>query len=276
MNSRFLCEIARVSRSGYYKWLKLQDKPQSKDYDGYLLVKAVFDQGKAKYGWRTIQMKLREEYGITMNHKKIIRIKNKYNLITKIRKRSPYNIIMKKTHEHRVFPNILNRQFEQDKPRTVFCTDITYLPFGSQLAYLSAVKDIASGEIVGWNLSQSLQMDLVLGTLDNLKQNMPGKEVLLHSDQGSHYTSPDFAFKAKALNLVQSMSRKGNCTDNGSMESFFGHFKDEVDYKDCQSFQELKELTAAYIDYYNTKRKQWNLRKMTPAAYRQYLLERGG
>ncbi len=274
-NLKLLCGIARVSRAGYYKWLKGQGK-QPKDYEDYLLVKKIFDQGKGKWGWRTIQMHLKDDYGIIMNHKKIERIKNDYGLITKIRRKNPYKAMLKKTLEHRVYPNILNRQFRQTQPKTVFCTDITYLPFSDKLTYLSAVKDIASREIVGWSMSQNIQMDLVLNTLDNLKQNMPGKEVLLHSDQGSHYTSPDFALKAKALNLIQSMSRKGNCTDNGPMESFFGHFKDEVDFKDCKTFAELEELTAAYMDYYNTKRKQWNLNKMTPEQYRQYLIEKSG
>lgn len=270
-----LCEIAGVSRAGYYKWLKIQSG-QPKDYGDFLLIKEVFDKGRARWGWRTIQMKLRNDYRITMNHKKIVRIKSKYGLTTKIRRKNPYKMIMKKTHEHRVFPNILNRQFQQARPRTVFCTDITYLPFGKQIAYLSAVKDIASREIVGWHLSENLQMDLVFRTLESLQKNLTGSKILLHSDQGFHYTSPDFALRARVLNLVQSMSRKGNCTDNGPMESFFGHFKDEVDYQACQSFEELRQLTAAYINYYNTGRYQWNLGKMAPSAYRQYLLTQSG
>ncbi|MCX6786136.1 MAG: IS3 family transposase, partial [Candidatus Komeilibacteria bacterium] len=87
-----MCEIARVSRAGYYKWLKSQQK-NPKDYYDYLLIKEVFDKGKRKYGWRNIQMKLKET-GIKMNHKKIARIKNKYGLITKIRRRNPYKDIV--------------------------------------------------------------------------------------------------------------------------------------------------------------------------------------
>lgn len=222
-------------------------------------------------------MHLNDEYGVIMNHKKICRIKNDYGLITKIRQRNPYKQMLKKTQEHRAAANILNRQFQQEKPGAVLCTDITYLPFtADKTAYLSAVKDIASREIVGWSLSQNIQMDLVFATLENLKPNLTSEPALIHSDQGSHYTSPDFALKVKALNLIQSMSRKGKCTDNGPMESFFGHFKDEVDFKDCKTYAELEELTAAYMDYYNTKRKQWNLNKMTPEQYRQYLIEKSG
>lgn len=213
-----------------------------------------------------------------MNHKKIIRIKNKYNLITKIRRKNPYKVIMKKTKEHRTFENILNRNFNQNNPHKVFCTDITYLPFNSRMAYLSAVKDIATKEIVGWNLSPHLQMDIVFETIKSMEDNpalSSFKDILIHSDQGFHYTSPDYASRVKKLGLTQSMSRKGNCIDNAPMESFFGHFKDEVDYKNCKTFEELRALTVEYINYYNEERCQWNLKKMTPAQYRNHLLLTG-
>ena len=268
-----MCEIARVSRSGYYQWLKsVQNKP--KDYNDYLLIKEMFDKGKRRYGWRTIQMKLGDQ-GIKMNHKKITRIKSKYNLITKIRRRNSYKEIMKKTREHRTFANILDRNFQQKSPRQVFCTDITYLPFNGRMAYLSAIKDVASREIVAWNLSCHLQMDIVFDTIRNMEENEDMSSlsnILIHSDQGFHYTSPGYISKIKKLKMIQSMSRKGNCIDNSPMETFFGHFKDEVDYKSCRSFEELQDLTAKYINHYNTKRRQWNLKKMTPVEYRNHLL----
>ncbi|MFH1894838.1 MAG: IS3 family transposase, partial [Patescibacteria group bacterium] len=208
MNPKKMCEIAKVSRSGYYKWLKdIDERP--KDYDDYLLVKEAFDKGKSKWGWRNIKMEL-DDRGITMNHKKIVRIKNKYNLVTKIRRRNPYREIFKKTIEHRTFRNVLNRNFKQDSPRKVFCSDITYLSFSGNMAYLSAVKDIASREIVAWNLSRHLQMDLVSETIKNMENNkdVPSlKDVLMHSDQGFHYTSPGYVSKIKDLDMVQSMSR---------------------------------------------------------------------
>lgn len=262
-----------MSRSGYYKWLKTIDK-KPKDYDDYLLIKEIFDKGKSKYGWRTIQMKLKDK-GVTMNHKKIVRIKNKYNLVTKIRRGNPYKEIMKKTREHRTFENILNRNFKQDNPRKVFCSDITYLPFCGGMAYLSTVKDIASREIVAWNLSRHLQMDLVSDMIKNMEENKDMasfRNILIHSDQGFHYTSPEYISKIKGLNMTQSMSRKGNCVDNAPMESFFGHFKDEVDCKNCKTFEELQKLTREYISYYNNKRRQWDLKKMTPVGYRNHLL----
>lgn len=268
-----MCKLARVSRSGYYRWLKNENR-KPRDYDSYLLIKEIFDKGKGKYGWRSIQMKLLEK-GIKMNHKKIERIKKKYGLITRVRIRNPYKAMMKRTKEHRTFGNILNREFKQDFPQKVFCTDITYLPFNSKIAYLSAVKDIATKEIVGWNLSRSLQMDIVLDTIKSMEKNNcidSLEDTIIHSDQGTHYTSPGYVSKIKELKMVQSMSRKGRCIDNAPIESFFGHFKDEVDYKNCRTFEELKELTEEYVSYYNNGRRQWNIQKMTPVEYRNHLL----
>lgn len=211
-----------------------------------------------------------------MNHKKIQRIKNKFRLFTKIRKINPYKAIMKKTQEHRTLPNLLNRNFKQGLPHKALGTDITYLPFNHRMAYLSAVKDFAGGEVVAWNLTQHLAMDIVTDTVLNLQNNQSITSlngVMIHSDQGFHYTNPEYIGMIKKLNMVQSMSRKGNCIDNAPTESFFGHLKDDVDYQDCKTFEELKEMIGKYIHYYNHERPQWNLKKMTPIEYRNHLLK---
>jgi len=271
-----LCKIARISKSGYYKWFGHCDEVE-KDYEDYLLIKKVFEDGKKKLGFRSVQMGLLEKQ-IIMNHKKIIRIMNKYHLYCEIRRRNPYKDIMKKSLEHRTFENKLNRNFDQNIPFKVFCTDITYVSFNYRFAYLSVVKDIASGEIVSWKLSRHLEMDIVLGTLKNLKNNIlvPLKDVLIHSDQGFHYTNPEYISEVAKLGMVQSMSRKGNCIDNAPIESFFGHFKDDVDYKKCKTFEDLHLLIEDYVEYYNHKRYQWDLKKMTPVRYRNHLLEFAG
>lgn len=275
-DNSMLCDIANISRSGYYKW-KIVSKEKAKDYDDYVLIKEIFDKGKSKYGWRTIQMKLHSEKGIQMNHKKIQRIKKDYGLITRIRKINPYKMIMKKSQEHRTFNNLLDRKFKQEIPLTTFSTDITYLPFKKRFAYLSVVKDIASREVVSWYVSPYLQMDIVLKTLDMLKSNIglhSLQNVLIHSDQGNHYTNPQYISNVKNLGMVQSMSRKGNCIDNSPIESFFGHFKDDIDYADCKTFEELSLRIGKYMEYYNNERQQWGLKKMTPVEYRNHLLKK--
>jgi len=271
-----LCAIAGVSRSGYYKWLCRAGRPE-KDHEDYLLIKEIFEKGKSKYGWRTIQMKLLLDKDVVMNHKKIQRIMRKYGLVAKIRRINPYRMIMKKSLEHRTFDNILDRQFTRDTPLNVFCTDITYLPYNHRMAYLSVVKDIATGEVMSWNLSQHIDMDIVMQTIERMKahpifETKSFTDILIHSDQGVHYTHPDYIHAIKELGMVQSMSRKGNCIDNAPIESFFGHMKDDMDFKRCKSFNDLYSLTEQHMEYYNNERPQWDLKKMTPVMYRNHLL----
>ncbi|MFH1308639.1 MAG: IS3 family transposase [Patescibacteria group bacterium] len=263
-----MCSIAKISRSGYYFWLKQADETD-KDYNDYLLIKEIFDKGKQKYGWRQVKMGLEREKKINMNHKKIIRIMKKYDLVAKIRRRNPYKAIMKKTAEYRTFANQLDRAFNQTIPYRFFCTDITYIPFNSRFTYLCVVKDIASKEIVAWHLSLYITMELVLTTIEQMKQF---QNALIHSDQGFHYTNPEYIEKVKILRMTQSMSRKGNCIDNAPVESFFGHLKDDIDYKSCKTFEELQLLIENYIHYYNYERAQWDLKKMTPVEYRDHLV----
>jgi len=274
MDIGILCSLDNVSRSGYYRWLIRSGKPDT-DHDDYLLIKKIFDSGKKRYGWRSIQMRLPK--GL-MNHKKIKRIMKKYGLVCKIRRANPYKQIARATLEHRTFDNKLNREFRSLSPFKVFCTDITYLPFNYRMAYMSVIKDIGSGEIVAWKLSMHIDMELVLGTIEALKNNtaLPlesFQNIMIHSDQGFHYTNPQYIEQVKKLNMAQSMSRKGNCIDNSPMESFFGHFKDDVDFKNCKTFEELNILIEKYMQYYNHERYQWNLKKMTPVEYRNHLLK---
>lgn len=274
MNIKMLCSIAQVSRSGYYKWLNSANK--NKDKDDYLIIKEIFEKGKRKLGWRPIQMRLKSDYRMIMNHKKIKRIMRENNLAVKIRRKNPYKMIMKKTQEHRTFDNILDRNFKQSIPGKVLCTDITYLYYGQgKKAYLSAIKDIASKEIVSWQLSNNLTMKFVLDSMDDLEGiKTISSKTIIHSDQGFHYTNPEFIAKVKTLKLQQSMSEKGNCIDNSPIESFFGHLKDDVDCKEAKTFDELNDMINEYMNYYNNHRYQWEIKKMTPVEYRNHLLQR--
>lgn len=220
-------------------------------------------------------MKL-EKDKIHMNLKKIQRIMKKYGLVTKVRRKNPYKMIMKKTNEHRTAPNILSREFSQPSPYQALSTDITYLWWNHCFVYLSVIKDIATGEVMAWKISKSLEMSLVMETIERLRNNgdIPKTEdVLIHSDQGFHYTNPTYIHKLKEMKMIQSMSRKGNCVDNSPIESFFGHLKDELDYKECKTFEELSFNVDEYMRYYNNERSQWERKKMTPVEYRNHLLK---
>lgn len=145
------------------------------------------------------------------------------------------------------------------------------------MAYLSVVKDIASKEVVAWKLSRHIDMRLVSNTVEYLKKNEKinsFENILIHSDQGFHYTNPAYIKIIKDLGMTQSMLRKGNCIDNAPIESFFGHMKDDIDYKDCRSFKELRDLISDYMYNYNNSRSQRELKKMTPVQYRNHLLNK--
>lgn len=196
------------------------------------------------------------------------------DLIVRIRRKNPYKMIMKKTQAHRTFDNLLDRDFRQIIPNKFLCTDITYLYYGyGRKAYLSAIKDVATKEIISYKLSNNLSMKFVLDSLEELKMiKILENKTMIHSDQGVHYTHPEYILRVKDLKLIQSMSRKGNCIDNAPMESFFGHLKDEVDCKEINTFDELSDIIKIYMDYYNNKRYQWEIKKMTPVQYRNHLL----
>ena len=274
--TRHLCKIANVSASGYYKFLSNFRARRIKDLKSKELILKAFNYRGYKKGSRSIKMILENKFHIIMNRKKIQRIMRKYNITCPIRKANPYKRIAKATKEHRVVPNRLNREFKQNTPGKVMLTDITYMPYGNnKIAYLSTIKDSSTNEILAYNLSNSLAIDIVTETINKLvklKSFKLHKDAFIHSDQGSHYTSPIFQKLLKKNKLGQSMSRRGNCWDNAPQESFFGHMKDEIDYKSCRTIEELKILIDDYMDYYNNDRCQWNLKKLTPVQYRNQLL----
>lgn len=276
----FCCSILGVSRSGYYNYVKNisfykeQENAdiESRDY----ILKAINFKGYEK-GSRSVKMLLENDFGIIYNRKKIQRIMRKYDIKCPIRKANPYRRMAKATKEHCVVPNKLNRQFKQGLPGEVLLTDITYIKYGnSKTAYLSVIKDNASSDVLAYHTSDSISLDIATTTINKLiKSHKNGlrEGVFIHSDQGVHYTSPTFQKLLNKHNIGQSMSRRGNCWDNAPQESFFGHMKDVVDFKSCQSLAEVIEKVDHYIDYYNNYRYQWGLKKMTPIQYRNHLLK---
>lgn len=278
----YLCEVAGVSRSGYYSYFSEGSKSnriKREDTDEIVrnnILKAMKYKGKSK-GARQIKMVLERKYGINYNLKRIRRVMKKYGIKCKIRIQNPYKKMMKATKEHTTLPNILKRNFKQEIPGKVLLTDITYLPYGSsKTGYLSTILDAATNEVVAYNVTDNLRMPLVLDTLKKLKRNKRIKlhpKVLIHSDQGSHYTSPKFQTAVKKIkDLEQSMSRRGNCWDNAPQESFFGHFKDDLDLSECKNIQDVIREVKSTITYHNNYRYQWGLKKMTPVEYRNHLL----
>ncbi len=267
-----LCNVANVSRSGFYLYLREKDERETKDEKDYHLIKSVFN---TKTGARTVKMKL-DDKGIAMNLKRIRRTMKKYDLICKIRRTNKSRVSLKKNIVNQEVANLLNREFRQNIPYKVASTDITYLKHNSRFSFLSTVKDLSTGEILAWKLSKLMNLDLVLNTIDDLEEYFRENylrldNLLLHSDHGFQYTSLTYHNRLKELGITQSMSRRGNSVDNAPIESFFGHMKDEVEIKDL-NFNQISEVINEYMIEYNYKRRQWGRKRLAPVYYRDYLL----
>lgn len=278
LNISMLCDIAGVSRSGYYRWLsaeehrKKQEEKDRADFD--VILKAYNYRGYSK-GARGIYMNLiHQEQPIVMNVKKIRRLMKKYNLFCPVRQANPYRRMAKALKTSNVAENLVNREFTKYGPRMVLLTDVTYIPYDGKFCYLSTILDAFTKQILSYVLSSSLEVDFVLETVNQLIANHGislTAETMLHSDQGCHYTSCSFIQLVKDKKLRQSMSRKGNCWDNAPQESFFGHMKDEIDISTCKKYEEVKEIIDDWIDYYNNERYQWSLAKLSPNEYYEYI-----
>lgn len=277
--TRYLCRLLEVSTSGYYRWVIAEQTRQQREYNDELdaaLIKEHFDALRGRAGALVIKMRLEQLSNVIMNHKKIRRLMKKFHLIATLRRANPYRKIAKATQEHATCLNLQERQFDQGEADKVFLTDITYLNYGNgQTAYLSVVKDGSTRQVPAHCLSASLEVSLSITTFQRLLERLDGNihpEAMIHSDQGVHYTHPTFRETVCKAGFRQSMSRKGNCWDNASMESFFGHMKDELDLSNCTTLEDLRKRVDSYIDYYNSERYQWTLRKMTPDQFRSHLL----
>lgn len=273
-----LCSLAGVSRSGYYRYLSTEEDRQRReqqDQEGFQrIVEAYQFRGYAK-GARGIYMRLiHMDPPIVMNIKRIRRLMRKYGLKCPIRKANPYRRMAKALKTSYVAPSLLNQEFETHGPRAVLLTDITYISNGkAPRCYLSAIIDACTKELLTWIVSKSLEVDFVLETVNQLMERhgpFLQAQVLLHSDQGAHYTSVRFVQLLKDSGLRQSMSRRANCWDNAPQESFFGHMKDEIDLSGCTCFEQIHEAIRTWADYYNNERYQWDLARLAPAEYYRY------
>ena len=216
-------------------------------------------------------------FGTSMNRKKIQRLMRKYGLECPIRRANPLRKIAKALQTNSVFSNKLNRQFAIGRPGEHLLTDISYLyygPHGEKRCYLSAIKDASTNEIVAWTLSETIDMPFVIEMLRKLDSvDWLPDTLLLHSDQGCHYTSREYRKYLSDRDICQSMSRRGNCWDNAPQESFYGHMKDELADKMAlwETFDDAKRDIDDWFDYYNNDRYQWQLAKLSPRQYYHYV-----
>ena len=286
LNISYLCEIAGVSRSGFYYWQKsstTRSKAEIQDREDFDLILAAFKHRGFAKGARGIHMRLLHQTPpVIMNVKKIRRLMNKFNLRCPMRQVNPYRMQAKRLQENRIAPNVLNRQFRAFGPRMVLLTDITYIPrfshHGAESApkysYVCVIMDAYTKEVLACSCSASCETDFVLDAVNQLIEQHGRElqtETLIHSDQGCQYTSTKFVTIIKNHGLRQSMSRRGNCWDNAPQESLFGHMKDELRINSTDGHTIIEQKVLDWIDYYNNERYQWNLAKLSPKEFYRYV-----
>ena len=176
----------------------------------------------------------------------------------------------------KVAPNVLHQQFNETMPFNILHTDVTQVRLGNnKWAYVSAITDEASKEVLSFQVSDSPNSKLIMNTLDDLLEVLPeGTKPTIHSDQGWHYQLDYYTDKLSKNEFIQSMSRKGNCLDNAPIESFFHLFKTEClnGFPPCKDIEEFKEISNNYVDWFNYRRISRKTKGMTPCEYREHAL----
>ncbi len=254
-----------MSRSGYYDWIYRPLREMTSDEEAVL---ELFKIKNKKAGYRTIKMLFERKFKKKINIKKVRRIKRDFNLITIIRRKNKFRMVSTEGKEHMFALNLVNRNFEDPNLILVDITEMRIM--GGQKSYVFAMKNALTREIVGLDVAATPSVSLVTETVKSFFRNVTGN-YMIHSDQGTHFTCRDYRNLLKESEAIQSMSRKGNCLDNAPIESFFGHMKDELDYKGCKNVDELRRKLKSYVDYYNYERPQWSLERKTPAEARVQL-----
>lgn len=229
-------------------------------------IKQIFHENKGRYGYRRIKDEL-EKSNLNINHKTIQRLMKELGLVCRVR--------MKKYKSYRgevgkVAPNLLNRDFEAEKPNEKWVTDITEFSLFGQKLYLSPILDLYNREIISYSLMERPVYGQVQEMLEKAFDKNPDlKGLVFHSDQGWQYQMKNYQAKLKEKGILQSMSRKGNCLDNAVMENFFGLLKSELLYlQDFQSVDHFKQELVDYIEWYNKKRIKRKLKGLSPVEYR--------
>ena len=263
-----LCKAVGVSRAAYYKWChRTVSKKQSSDEQLARLIFEVYQNQHGVPGYRQMKLILERRYKIKCNLKRVYRLMRVLGLHSVCRRKK--HCCKKKAPAEYVAENILSREFTACRPNEKWVTDITEFKYGDgHKAYLSAILDLYSRNIVSFSLSRKNDTALVLDTFDQAFQRYPDCKPLVHSDRGSQYTSHAFRKKMEQKGVCQSMSRPGKCLDNAPMEGFWGILKSEMYYlHHFDEYSQLYEAVAAYIYFYSHERYQKRLKCMTPVEF---------
>jgi len=263
-------EIAGLARSTFFYHQARLHNPDPKE-KLKAAVTEIFETNHGRYGHRRIHTELLKQ-GWTVAKKTVLKLMRSLQLVCKVRRRKRYNSYQ--GEQGRIAPNLLNRQFEADAPNQKWVTDVTEFSVGDRKLYLSPVMDLFDRQIISHAISTSPNLALTNGSLkEALACLEPGRQPLVHSDQGIQYQHRTWRTLLKGAGAVQSMSRKGNCHDNAVMENFFGHLKEELFHR--VRFLSTEALATAlndYIRWYNNERISTKLKGLSPVQYRAQAL----
>jgi len=265
-----MSRVLEVSASGYYAWLhRPLSRHAQEEARLEVEIKAAHKRTRQTYGPERLQHDL-EAHGIQAGVCRIKRIRKKLGIRCKQKKK--FKVTTDSKHSLPVAENLLNQQFATTAPNQVYVTDITYIPTEEGWLYLAGHKDLFTGEIVGYAMSERMKKSLVSESLFRaVAAKRPAKGLIHHSDRGSQYCAYEYGKLLKQFGMQVSMSGKGNCYDNAPMESFWGTLKQElVHHRRYQSRQEAIQDITEYIEiFYNRQRIQAKLGFLAPAVYKQ-------
>ncbi|MGR6274906.1 IS3 family transposase [Escherichia coli] len=273
---RLLCRVLDVHPSGFYAWLQ---QPHSQRHQADLRltgqIKQFWLESGCVYGYRKIHLDLRDS-GQQCGVNRVWRLMKRVGIKAQVGYRSPR---ARKGEASIVSPNRLQRQFNPDAPDERWVTDITYIRTHEGWLYLAVVVDLFSRKIIGWSMQSRMTKDIVLNALlMAVWRRNPQKQVLVHSDQGSQYTSHEWQSFLKSHGLEGCMSRRGNCHDNAVAESFFQLLKRErIKKKIYGTREEARSDIFDYIEmFYNSKRRHGSSDHMSPTEYENQYYQRLG
>lgn len=263
-----LCIMLGIGRSGYYSWKKRKPSKRELNNQGLIdLIRRIHRMSRKTYGSPRVYVQLKKQ-GYTCNQKRIARLMHQDGL--KGQRKYRKVITTNSKHSFPVAPNILNREFQAEKPNQKWVADITYIPTEEGWLYVAGVLDLFSRKIVGWEMSSQIDATLVENALRMaLYQRQPGKGLLHHSDRGSQYASHSIRNILAANQVQVSMSGRGNCYDNAVMESFWGTLKNEwVHHQNYKTRSQARTDIFSYIEgFYNTVRLHSTLGYLSPAEF---------
>lgn len=260
-------QLSGLARSTFYYYLK---HPELEKYEKEKQeIQYIYSSNSGYYGYRRISIAMRNR-GYMLNHKTVLKLMKSLGLKGKQRKNGKYHSY--KGEIGKIADNLLNRDFKATKPFEKLTTDITQFKVGNEKIYLSPVMDLYNREIISYSIAKSPNLWQIREMLNGLFEKLPADaKPVFHSDQGWQYQHVEYQRLLSEHNITQSMSRKGNCMDNGAMENFFGRLKVEMFYGEkFESVSSFIDRLKLYIDYYNNDRISLKLKGMSPVQYRTH------